>query len=264
MGANVNIWHVMSSMRSVNKWQDTINSNINGALRVGFRESDVMFGGGRDAYIKVAPRSDSAGTQIGEQTISISHSFLNWKQGEVIRTGNDLDFAIQGSGMFMVSKNPTNPTPSEILYTRDGQFHIEGGTGRLATNDGYYVLGNSNVFGGLSAVTVPAGSDPFTDIVSNNKIRFAMFSTLDQLQYSKELGATYFENPTGQLDPTVSLPDDTANASGRLATRSLEGANVNINKQIASLSYSKQLFESLTKQLTVYFANFDVGLNLIK
>lgn len=264
MSANINVWHVISSMKSVNRWQDTINSNINGALKTGYRESELMFGGGRDAYIKKAPLSGAAGTQIGEQTINVSHTYLNWKQGEVIRTNNQLDFAIQGQGMFMVSKNPTNPASNEILYTRDGQFHLEGTTGRLVTNDGFYVLGNSNAFGTLSAITVPAGADPLSDILTNNKMKFAMFNVLDGLQYSSELGSSYFSNPPGQLNPTVADEDDMTIGSGRLITKSLEASNVNINKQIASLSYSKQLFESLTKQLTVYFANFDVGLNLIR
>ena len=65
----------------------------------------------------------------------LTSSRLDLQQGPVDRTGNDLDFAIQGGGYFAVQ------TPQGArLYTRNGAFHINA-KGQLATADGSLVLG---------------------------------------------------------------------------------------------------------------------------
>ena len=257
-GTTLNVWSVIASIKSINRWQDTLNSNIGGVARVGYREADVMFKGGISTTSLKTPTQGAQGAQVGEQTINISHTTLNWKQAELVRTNGETDFGIQGDGFFMVSKVAA-PTMADIIYTRDGQFHIDSATGNLVTNGGYFVLGNNTA--APTPINVPAGVNPVSDILTNNKFRLASFPDLQALQYSPALGATYFEPPVGTL-PSIDLPD--VNGFGRVVARHLEASNVNINRQIIALNDTQKIHESLAKQLTVFFANFDIGLNLIK
>ena len=67
-------------------------------------------------------------------------------QGSLQPTGNALDVAIEGRGMFSVE------TPQGPRYTRDGSFAVNG-NGELVTKDGFRVMGD-----GGAAIVV--GSDP--------------------------------------------------------------------------------------------------------
>ena len=61
--------------------------------------------------------------------------YRNFKPGSLVKTGNTLDFALEGSGFFTVQ------TPLGLAYTRDGRFTV-GPNGRLfARTEAYPVLG---------------------------------------------------------------------------------------------------------------------------
>ena len=59
----------------------------------------------------------------------------NWQQGNLERTGNELDLALEGQGLFAVQ------TASGIRYTRDGNFKVSS-TNQLVTANGDPVLGD--------------------------------------------------------------------------------------------------------------------------
>ncbi|MGE5554154.1 MAG: flagellar basal-body rod protein FlgF [Betaproteobacteria bacterium] len=58
----------------------------------------------------------------------------DWAAGPLTETGNPLDLAIAGEGMFAVQ------TPNGVRYTRDGAF-TRNGQGQLVTESGFPVLG---------------------------------------------------------------------------------------------------------------------------
>ena len=60
----------------------------------------------------------------------------NWQQGNLEGTGNDLDVALEGSGLFAVQ------TKSGVRYTRDGNFKLSS-TNQLVTANGDPVLGQN-------------------------------------------------------------------------------------------------------------------------
>jgi flagellar basal body rod protein FlgG len=60
----------------------------------------------------------------------IESNWIDWRQGLLERTGNSLDFAIEGRGFFVVDG------PSGQLLTRNGAFRLSA-DGRLVTAEGY-------------------------------------------------------------------------------------------------------------------------------
>lgn len=77
-----------------------------------------------------------------------------WKtdftQGRVESTGNQLDFALQGRGFFVIG------TPGDEGYTRAGNFALEP-DGRLVTLDGFPVMGMNG------EIVVPPGETVLVD-----------------------------------------------------------------------------------------------------
>ena len=69
------------------------------------------------------------GTQIGKE-------YIDFEQGALQDTGNQLDLALQGNGFFHVK------TPDGNRYTRDGRF-IRDAKNTMVTVDGFQVLDNA-------------------------------------------------------------------------------------------------------------------------
>ncbi|RYX99722.1 flagellar hook-basal body complex protein, partial [bacterium] len=163
MAVNVNVWNLMYSMRSVSRWQDTIQSNINGALRNGYKEADIVFGGNA-TYDAVSPTQTMLGKQIGEQAISVASTRNLWKQGNIIPTKSLTDFAVNGEGFFMVY----DPKDSKTYYTRDGSFRPNH-TGQLTNAEGL-ILVDAALAINLGNTVIPfTPTAPTNDQVINNE-----------------------------------------------------------------------------------------------
>ncbi|SHH78581.1 flagellar basal-body rod protein FlgG [Caloranaerobacter azorensis DSM 13643] len=110
----------------------------NGAIRVDSKDIEIDNNGNIISNGKIVdnliefPQLDVIGTiSSGVRT---SRIFTNFNQGNIIETGNNLDFALKGDGFFKVYDG------EKILYTRDGSFSLND-KGELVTKEGYFVLG---------------------------------------------------------------------------------------------------------------------------
>ena len=93
----------MQSMRSIDSWMSTIQANLNGSTRNAFKSTDIFYGGGAVNVFK-DPTQTEAGIQIGEQSLSVGHTQINWKQGETVTSTQEQHFAIVGEGFFAVTE----------------------------------------------------------------------------------------------------------------------------------------------------------------
>ena len=89
----------------------------------------------REFYSLYTSPDASADPQTGVfQTLPvIEHHWTDLAQGDLRATGNPLDFAIDGDGLFSVQ------TPRGVRYTRNGNFRVSS-AGLLITNEGDSVL----------------------------------------------------------------------------------------------------------------------------
>lgn len=172
MAVNVNVWNLMYSMRSVSRWQDTIQSNINGALRNGYKEADIVFGGNA-TYDAVSPTQTMLGKQIGEQAITVASTRNLWNQGDIVPTKSLTDFAINGEGFFMVY----DPKNSKTYYTRDGSFRPNH-TGQLTNAQGL-ILVDAALAINLGNTVIPfTPTSPTNAEVINNETNWQPLSTV--------------------------------------------------------------------------------------
>lgn len=141
----------VSGLKSQQIKMDVIGNNIANVSTVGFKAGDAYFKEmvaqdlGQPGNGSPFNREVGLGTSVG----AIDTKFT---QGSLQATGNTLDFAIEGDGMFVLAPStafnggtPTNidftdPAQTEdLLYTRDGIFRWDT-DGYLRTAEGSYVL----------------------------------------------------------------------------------------------------------------------------
>ena len=120
---------------------DVIGNNIANVNTIGFKASTVQFS---DVFYQTTQSASganeltgTAGTnakQIGLGTTLSSISASMSTQGGAQRTDNATDIMITGNSFFVVNNGNGN------YFTKNGAFTIDG-TGNLATETGYYVMG---------------------------------------------------------------------------------------------------------------------------
>jgi flagellar basal body rod protein FlgG len=163
------------------------------------------------------------GTQIGPE-------FIDFGQGALQSTGNQLDFALQGNGFFNVK------TPDGNRYTRDGRFLRDAGN-TLVTVDGFQVLDDAG-----QPIQLPEGEISVTSdgAVSVNGTAVA------------KLGIGVFANPPTDLQhtegnlftgPTASTSQD----APQVAQGYLETSNANTAQLMTQLVEVARSYEAAQK-----------------
>lgn len=113
------LYVAISAQVALQRRLETVADNIANMNTVGYRATGVSF--------------ESELTRTGETTlnyVSPGSNYVSRRAGELVKTDNSLDFAVQGDGWFGIQ------TPSGPAYTRDGRARIdESGTLRTLNGD---------------------------------------------------------------------------------------------------------------------------------
>lgn len=130
---NISFYNGVSGMLAYQESMSRISHNIANTNTIGFKPdrsnfSDLL-------YTRMAVNSEEQ--PLTGHGVKIEDSQLVYRQGAVLQTGLDLDYALIGDGFFAVEHPSGN-----IEYTRNGAFDIsiEGNKGYLVTADGSHVL----------------------------------------------------------------------------------------------------------------------------
>ena len=119
----------LSAQMSLQKRLETIANNVANASTAGFRAEEVKF----ETLLSNASSTPVAFASAGQ-------SYLSRASGELVRTDNLFDVAVQGDAWLGIQ------TPAGSVYTRDGRMKMTP-TGELQTLNGYPLLdaGNSPI-----------------------------------------------------------------------------------------------------------------------
>lgn len=167
-------------------------------------------------------------------------SNINFAQGNLQQTGNNLDLAVKGSGFFVVQ------TPRGVRYTRDGAFHVSA-AGQLVDEQDDPVLNPRNlpIQVPLGTVAVaPDGTVSVDDAVAG-QLQVAAFSTDTQLTPE---GDTNFIAPAGAAQPAQ---------NSTVASGMLEASNLNPIQETVTLMVLQRHAEMLEKALSIFLDDFN-------
>jgi len=163
----------------------------------------------------------------------------DFSQGPIRATGQPFDFAIDGSGFFVVEKDGRD------YYTRNGQFK-QGPDGTLMTAGGLPVQGTDG------RITFPREMNPADLTVDRQGNLYAGEQTLGRLRLVdfanpetlKNVGPTTFATP---ISATRSI-----DFAGAVHNRALEGSNASVFEEMAELISTVRSHESCMKMLQAH------------
>ncbi|MDQ0456980.1 flagellar basal-body rod protein FlgF [Rhizobium paknamense] len=215
----------LSAQRALDKRLTTIADNMANINTVGFRGTEVKFDEvlsktGNDLNAKVA-------------FVSQGNDYLSERNGELQRTGNDLDFAVKGDAWFSLE------TPAGRVLTRDGRFTLTD-TGELVSVRGYRVLdtGGAPIQLDRTGGEVHVGRDG--TIVQNGR----QISQIGLFQADVSKGYLRYDNSaittTQQPQPVVDNP------SVGVLQGYIEQSNVNGVQEMTQLIQVSRAFESVS------------------
>ncbi|HWD41135.1 MAG TPA: flagellar hook-basal body protein [Fimbriimonas sp.] len=131
---NRGIDSLATGMLATQQAMDVVSNNLANVNTTGFKADGVSF---NDALIRQMKAANGAAIGSMGSGGTIQSQFTDASQGSLKDTGNNLDFALQGPGMFAV-QGPGG----QIQYTRNGAF-TQTSDGSLVTTQGYPVLDSS-------------------------------------------------------------------------------------------------------------------------
>jgi flagellar basal-body rod protein FlgG len=166
-------------------------------------------------------------------------------QGVLLPTGNSLDVAIRGEGLFKIQM-----PDGTFTYTRDGSFQMDA-QGRIVTPQGYLVQ---------PGITVPTNSTGITINPQGQVLATVTGSTTPTLL--GQITLTRFVNKAGLMSigdnlfletPASGTPQDTiptVDGVGDLQQGNLEQANVEAVTEISDLISAQRAYEMNGKVIT--------------
>lgn len=136
------------SMLAIQKKMDIISNNMANVSTNGYKKDTLILESFPSVLTKIikdyngTPRSmrDIGTMELGND---VGEVFTYYSQGQLTKTENNLDMAIQDSSnaFFTILVEDAQGNQSE-MYTRDGSFSRDGAN-RLVTREGYAVLGQN-------------------------------------------------------------------------------------------------------------------------
>ena len=237
------LWVAKTGMDAMQTNIDVIANNLANVNTNGFKRSRPIFEdllyqtlrqpGGASSQQTQMPSGLSLGT--GVRAVATERVLI---QGNLQRTENPFDVAINGQGFFQIQM-PDGST----AYTRDGAFQVND-QGQLVMPNGYLVA---------PAITVPQGTIQFN--ISRDGIVTALQAGQTQATQIGAIQLATFINPQGLQSigenllvetassgsPTVGTPG--SNSLGVLNQLYVETSNVNITEELVNMIQAQRAFE---------------------
>lgn len=186
-----------------------------------------------------------AGVQVGIG-VKAAAVYRITEQGNLLKTDNSLDTAIQGKGFFQV-KMPDGTT----AYTRAGSFQLSP-TGEIVTADGLVVQPGLTLPADTTVVTINSNGQILAQVSGQSTP--TNVGTLELANFANEAGLANIGN--NLLDETPASGTAVTGAPGSVGFGSLqqgflETSNVNVVSEITNLITAQRAYEMNSKVIQV-------------
>lgn len=237
------LWTAASGMQSQQLTLDVIANNLANVQTAGFKRSRVDFHDLVYESIQVPGAAAAqgqevpSGFQIGHGTRAVSTHRL-FIEGDLQQTGNPLDIAIEGDGLFQVIQ-----PNGESAYTRAGTFK-KNSVGLMVTTEGFILspeitipqdaLSLTIALDGTVSVTQAGVSAP-QEIGTIELTRFINPAGLNAL------GRNLFVTTKASGDPVPGTPG--RDGFGTILQGFIEKSNVNVVEEMVNLIIGQRAYE---------------------
>ena len=241
-----------NGIAAANQELDVITHNISNAGTTGFKRSTAQF---EDMYTGVQKESSEPNLGLGAKALAPRRSHA---QGSIKETGQTLDMAITGPGMFVVRSAAGNP---QAQFTRNGTFQLDKDA-YLVTQDGDRVL----MADGADLQIPPQIRLPNNEVATlaglevNSKGNIIGTYGITEVALGTFALAS-FENETGLRNEGNNLYSETAvsgdavitqagvNGMGLMQSGALERSNTDITTEMVNLIRAQQAYSSNSRMM---------------
>ncbi len=211
---------------------DAISQNLANCSTPGYRKVEVS----HKVFSTLLGEAANASTSQKDGA-AFDPMTVNFAQGSVQPTERPLDFALRGSGFFVVSKD------GKDYYTRKGDFSLDP-NGALLNSEGLEVQGEDGPIRlpsdtVLNELTVNDDGTLLAGGQNLGKLNIATFQDNSQLLRA---GTTLFQAPQG-VQPTSGDP------GAKVSGRALEQSNTSVCEEMADLIKTVRAYEACQKMI---------------
>jgi flagellar basal-body rod protein FlgG len=248
------LWTAGQGMISQQFNVDVISNNLANVNTTGFKKERIEFKDLLYETVTKAYADENGGRpvnlQVGHGVAPVA-TVKSFGTGNLEKTDNPLDFAIEGEGLFMIRGAAGN-----TVYSRDGSFKVSNSPdgNMLTTSDGYPVLddvGSEIILNvDLSNLLVgPTGElsyiDPDTSAIvpMGQKIGLAKFSNRYGLE---SIGSSFFLPTSASGD---AIPDEELGSPSKITQNFLESSNVQVVEEMVKLIVAQRAYEINSKSI---------------
>jgi flagellar basal-body rod protein FlgG len=236
------IYTASQAMTPLMAKQDLIANNLANANTTGFKQSG-LFVQAYQKYLTNDLRQPFVNSEIRADEV-----YIDYSQGNLIKTGNSFDCSIQGSGFFAVM------TDNGVRYTRNGNFSIgpdglivTNGGDKLMSKEGFIRLEDTGAVTVLEDGTVLQGNRP------KGTIKIVDFEKPYRMRRE---GDSYFV-PILPDNPVVESP-------GYVVKQGyLEGSNTNTIRNMVQMIDAYRTYEASQKALQAQDDTLNISVNQV-
>jgi flagellar basal-body rod protein FlgF/flagellar basal-body rod protein FlgG len=179
-------------------------------------------------------------SRLVNQFAVLDRARLDLAEGNLQRTGNPLDLALDGPGFFAVQ------TKAGVLYTRDGNFRLSA-TGQLSTASGDAVLGTAGPINVPESAQIAIGPDGTISLAGavTGKLLLVEFAPGAQLT---AVGGQYYSAPAKAATPALHT---------QIEAGMLESSNVNPVAAVVALITAQRQAEMVGRAMSAFYTDFN-------
>lgn len=241
------LWIARTGLDAQQTQLDVIANNLANVSTNGFKRGRAVFEDLLYQTVRQPGAQSSQQTQIpsglqlgtGARPVSTAHIFT---QGNLQKTDNALDVAINGNGFFQVLL-PDGTT----AYTRDGSFQKDN-QGQIVTADGYPVQPNITI--PANALTVTVGTDGTVSITQSGSAATTQVGSLQVATFInpgglQSIGQNLYLETAASGTPTPNTPG--TNGAGVVNQGYVETSNVNVAEELVTMIQTQRAYELNSK-----------------
>ena len=241
------LWIARTGLDAQQTQLDVISNNLANVSTNGFKRGRAVFEDLLYQTLRQPGAQSSQQTQIpsglqlgtGVRPVSTARIFT---QGNIQKTDNSLDVAVQGNGFFEVLL-PDGTTG----YTRDGSFQKDN-QGQIVTADGYPLQPNITI--PANALSISVGQDGTVTITQSGSSANTQIGTIQVATFInpgglQSIGQNLFLETAASGTPTPNTPGQ--NGAGIVNQGYVETSNVNVAEELVTMIQTQRAYEINSK-----------------
>ncbi len=241
------LWIARTGLDAQQTQLDVIANNLANVSTNGFKKGRAVFEDLLYQTLRQPGAQSSQQTQIptglqlgtGVRPISTARLFT---EGNLQKTDNTLDVAIQGDGFFQILL-PDGTTG----YTRDGSFQKDN-QGQIVNSSGYPLQPNITI--PANALTVSIGTDGTVSVTQSGTAASTQIGSIQLANFINpgglsSVGQNLFLETAASGTPTPNTPG--TNGAGIVNQGYVETSNVNVAEELVTMIQTQRAYELNSK-----------------